>query len=739
MSLNSFTATTRSRSPERAVVTGFHLFLVVVVILRVTSYLMSMSADGTSVWAPWSLSLLASELAVLLTGNVVFCRLMRRRTRSEDVLRRNEAFARATVDALPTQIAILDGNGVILAANRPWRELAERKQGFPEPTIEGVSYIMVCESAAGRHVPDAANFANGLRRVLGGAYEEFTLEYPQNTGEARRWFVGRVTRFPAGDGAARAVVSHDDITALKRAEEELHKAKEQAEFANMTKSAFLANTSHELRTPMTAILGYAEMLLDPEQSPEERRKCVNTIRRNGEHLLAIINDLLDISKIEAQKVTVEKLPCPLPQLISDVIGLTRPWAQKKKLTYDIQFDGEIPAVMETDPLRAKQVLVNLLGNAMKFTQEGGVRLRVWRQISYFRHSIYFEVSDTGIGMSDSQMGKLFQPFTQADVSTTRKFGGTGLGLTISKRLAQLLGGDISVKSTPGQGSVFTFHLDGGEREGIELIQGLSVDQLSLDASPEGNEDIFLQGQVLLAEDGEDNQDLIGAHLRRAGLEVTVASNGKLAVEAVAAQHFDLIFMDMQMPELDGYGATRQLRLNGVATPIVALTANAMAEDRMKCIEAGCTDYLPKPLTRQQLLRMAARFVKPGTRAPAVPGAQGATPFSSGLIRSEIAQEPKLQKLLEKFIERLPGRIATIQSLMQENNLDGLRQAIHQLKGAGGGYGFPQITDRATQAEEQIKSAHRDIEAIKKQVEALVATVRSVEGYDPARERSSDTP
>ena len=308
--------------------------------------------------------------------------------------------------------------------------------------------------------------------MLAGKQDECSIEYAAHSPRERRWFVARVTRFPGNEGHAEAryvprlVISHDNITARKLAEEALQKAKEQAEFANLSKSAFLANTSHELRTPMTAILGYAEMLLDAGQSADDRRSCVQTIRRNGEHLLHIINDLLDISKIEAQKVTVEKLTTPLPQLIADVIGLTRPWAIKKGLAYEVEFAGEIPATIETDPLRAKQVLVNLIANAIKFTEKGSVKLCVRREISYFRQTIYFEVVDTGIGMNEAQIAKLFQPFTQADESTTRRFGGTGLGLTISQRLSRLLGGDITVQSTPGQGSTFTVHIDGGPREGV---------------------------------------------------------------------------------------------------------------------------------------------------------------------------------------------------------------------------------------------------------------------------------
>ncbi|HEX5241917.1 MAG TPA: ATP-binding protein [Tepidisphaeraceae bacterium] len=740
----------RNGAREQTIALCFRLFLASLVVLRLASYfgLLDRGFSAHVSDLPLSLHLgslvlMLLDLAVLVAANYAFHRFMKRRYNTEERLRRNEQFARATVDALPTQIAILDESGVIIAMNRSWRDFAESGQGFPEPTLEGSNYLTTCDAGAGRQIPEAAAFASGIRAVLAGKQSECTIEYPAHTPHERRWYLARVTQFPGGDDFARCVVSHDNISARKLADEELNKAKEQAEFANLSKSAFLANTSHELRTPMTAILGYSEMLLEPQQTAEERRLCVQTIRRNGEHLLAIINDLLDISKIEAQKVTVEKLMCGLPQLIADAVGLTRPWAQKKGLEFEIEFDKEIPARIETDPLRAKQVLVNLLSNAIKFTEAGKVKLRVWREITYFRHSLHFEVSDSGIGMTSQQIGRLFQPFTQADASTTRRFGGTGLGLTISKRLAKLLGGDISVTSTAGEGSVFTFHLDGGPREGIELIYDMTAEQLSLDDGSAPDEELYLRGRVLLAEDGEDNQNLIASHLRRAGLEVEIASNGREAVEAVKAaganeKPFDMVFMDMQMPELDGYSATRLLRQMNITTPIIALTANAMAEDRVKCIDAGCTDYLPKPLTRFQLLRMAARFgrtsdTKTQQTAPSMEkSVHGALSTPSGAIRSELTNEPRLAKLLEKFVERLPERVAVISSSLEERNLNDLRQAVHQLKGAGGGYGFPQITESAGRAEEQIK-AEADLESIRSHVESLIALVRNVEGYDPSKE------
>ncbi len=379
--------------------------------------------------------------------------------------RNEEQFARSTLDALPAHVAILDDHGVILDTNAAWREFAAaspaKGAGTFRPAQVGDNYLAVCDEAGGRGFPEAAACAGGIRAVVRGTIPAFAQEYPVPAGGQQRWFVCRVTRFPDGGGRARVVVAHEDVTQRRSAEEAMQKARDDAERANTAKSNFLANMSHEIRTPMTAILGYAEMLLDPRQTRADREKCVTTVRRNSEHLLAIINDVLDISKIEACRMSVENIPCDLPRLIDDVLALLQPRAAAKGLTLSVDLDGEIPRQIQSDPLRVKQVLLNLIGNAIKFTQSGSIRVTVSRQIQYFSHSITFHVTDTGLGMTDAQIRKLFQPFTQADDSTTRQYGGTGLGLTISKRLAKLLGGDIEVESLPGRGSTFSFTVNGG--------------------------------------------------------------------------------------------------------------------------------------------------------------------------------------------------------------------------------------------------------------------------------------
>ncbi len=687
------------------------------------------------------------DFAVLLAAYVAVNRYFRRRRQAEESLRQSEQFARATVDALPTHLAILNDQGLILKTNHAWRKFWPSNDTSPDDAAEGSNYLAVRDAAAGKGCAEAAAAAAGIRAVIRGQQEEFRVEYeahlPGPSADAlgeRRWFMMRVTRFPS-DGPVRVVVAHEDITPRVLAEEAMGKAKEDAEKANQAKSSFLANMSHEIRTPISAILGYSDMLLEPGQSQSERERCVGTIRRNSEHLLEIINDVLDISKIEACRMSVESIPCDLPQLIADVICLTQPRAIQKKLDFKVELDGAIPRQIMTDPLRLRQVLVNLVANAIKFTENGAVRITVSRQIGYFTHDVRFDVKDTGIGMSEEQLGRLFQPFRQADESTTRRFGGTGLGLTISKRLAKLLGGDISVQSSEAVGSTFSLTINGGARENVEFVHDLGETEARVAEAGRPPEPVTLSGRILLAEDGEDNQELICSYLRSAGASVTLAPNGRACLELARQFPFDLILMDMQMPELDGYGATMQLRSSGYTMPIVALTANAMAEDRARCIASGCTDYLSKPVAREHLLSTVKRHMNriqagganrspaaaPATTAPAPAAPTPASPVPTSTGAPSVKPE-----LVARFIARLPQRVNKIAASLMEQNLQELQQAVHQLKGAGQGYGFSEISELAGRAEQRIKDG-QDLQAIKREVDELVRVIRGIQGYQASCE------
>ncbi len=392
--------------------------------------------------------------------------------------------------------------------------------------------------------------------------------------------------------------------------------KERADAANRAKSEFLANMSHEIRTPMTAILGYADLLRD-RLTDSADHEAIDTIRRNGDHLLAIINDILDLSKIESGRLEVECIPCSPSQLVADVLALVRPRADEKGLTLAVTFDGPIPAIIHSDPFRLRQILINLIGNAIKFTDGGRVVVNVGLAKAQLKDpslttQLHFAVTDTGIGITPDQLERLFEPFTQADASMTRRYGGTGLGLAICKRLCDMLAGELSAESTIGQGSTFRLAIPVANAASHSLLEmpAVSIATLAGPESASATPNIELRCRLLLAEDGPDNRRLLAFILERAGANVTLAENGQIAMElALAAEAdqrpFDLVLMDMQMPVLDGYGATELLRSLGFSRPIIALTAHAMTGDREKCLKAGCSDYATKPIDRPRLLAQIA--------------------------------------------------------------------------------------------------------------------------------------
>ena len=414
-----------------------------------------------------------------------------------------------------------------------------------------------------------------------------------------------------------------------QAEEEIREATRKAEAATRAKSEFLANMSHEIRTPMTAILGFADVLLENPAGPEAV-DAAKTIKLNGEHLLEIINDILDLSKIEAGKLDLERIACSPCQVVAEMASLMRVRFEAKGLSLQVEHVGPIPETILTDPTRLRQILANLVGNAIKFTEVGGVRIATRLVQEPGREpALQLDVIDSGIGMTKRQVGKLFRPFVQADTSTSRKYGGSGLGLAISRRLAGMLGGDVTVTSEPGKGSTFSARVATGSLEGVPMLVGqpteavLEGKKLSRSAK---KRQVKLDSRILLAEDGPDNRRLISFILNKAGAEVVTAENGRIAVEKAMAcfpgrgrrrgdeeKPFDVVLMDMQMPVMDGYEATRQLRAAGYTDPIIALTAHAMRSDRQKCLDAGCDDYLTKPISRENLVAMIAKYASEATK------------------------------------------------------------------------------------------------------------------------------
>lgn len=398
---------------------------------------------------------------------------------------------------------------------------------------------------------------------------------------------------------------------LRQRAEELEVARAQAEAASRTKSEFLANMSHEIRTPMSAILGYAELLLQGDLTEDESGEAGFALRRNSEQLIAIIDDVLDLSKIEIGEISIERHPLDPRQVIDDVVAMYRCNAEDANIVLTTEHSGEVPVSFEADVVRLRQIVSNLVGNAIKFTSQGSVTVHTSaKALDEGLCELSIEVADTGIGIEPDQLDKVFDAFTQGDGSLTRRFGGTGLGLSISAQLALLMGGNVEATSEVGVGSRFTARIRGVAGEPAFACDIESLEPLALrGARPD---DAPLEGvDILLAEDGVDNRRLISLLLRRAGAQVELAENGREAIErfeAALAQGSPphVILMDMQMPEVDGYEAARTLRARGESVSIVALTAHAMQGDRERCLEAGCDEYLTKPIDRRRMVETILR-------------------------------------------------------------------------------------------------------------------------------------
>ncbi len=399
-----------------------------------------------------------------------------------------------------------------------------------------------------------------------------------------------------------------NITAQRELEDTLERARDAALQNAKLKAEFLANMSHEIRTPMNGLLGMVELLKDTGLDAEQE-ELARTMASSAESLLRIINDILDFSKIESGKLTIEKTAFNLEQLTEEMLTLVKLKASEKSIALTVDIQEDVPHTVQGDPTRVRQVLLNLVGNSVKFTEKGGVSLSISRATEFKREALKFEVKDTGIGMTPDQCKNVFTQFVQADTSTTRRFGGTGLGLSISKQLVELMDGQIDVASEAGVGSTFTVY--------IPLPEARASD--AEETEPQDDDSAPVAFDVLLVDDNSVNQTVARRFLEKLGCTVTVAANGQQALEQVQAKCYDIVFMDCQMPVMDGFDATRAIRLlDGSCRDvrIVAMTANAMKGDRERCIEAGMDDYLTKPirvpLLKKALARGTARHVEPQT-------------------------------------------------------------------------------------------------------------------------------
>lgn len=482
---------------------------------------------------------------------------------------------------------------------------------------------------------------------------------------------------------------------------ELEAAWFEAANATHAKSKFLASMSHEIRTPLTSIIGFAETLGDSSNDPEEFMYAAESIKRSGNHLHQIINDVLDISKIEAGQIELEMMEASPTAILAEVTTMMEEKVKKKGLKLRTNYYFPLPRLIITDPTRLRQILLNLLGNAIKFTSQGIVCINAY--YSQNERMMKFEVSDTGIGMTEEGLEHVFEPFSQADKSTTRKFGGTGLGLSISKQIAEKMGGTIVCDSKLGVGSTFTATISIGDIAGPELIyESKEIAELT------ANEQVIHQrhnkysGKVLLAEDTEENQQLISLHLRKSGIDINVVSNGEEAVNAALKQDYDLILMDLQMPVLNGLEAIRMLRNANYEKPIVALTAATSVSDRETCKEAGADNFISKPINFENFYDVLDKYLERKKTHQNSRAFQEKEKFNQSAV-----DDLEFQEILLTFLERMPQMVETINESCRRKDWETVQSISHQLKGLGGSFGYSQITAIAKQIHESSR-AHSEV-------------------------------
>ena len=504
------------------------------------------------------------------------------------------------------------------------------------------------------------------------------------------------------------IVEFDSVVTSRTAE--AMAARDEAVAATQAKSAFLANMSHEIRTPLASIIGFAELLLDARTGISQA-EALGTIMNNGRHLLQIISDILDVSKIEAEGLQLELTDVPLPALLHETEQLLGPRARERGLLFKVETQLPLPALVRSDYVRLKQILINFCSNAIKFTARGSVTLRA-RLLD--GHALELAVIDTGIGLSDEQIGRLFQPFVQADVSTTRRFGGTGLGLFICKELAAMMDGALDVQGRPGQGSTFALRIPiHTQTHGTPLPVAWLRTQAEFDLGAKPPVPLTLSipalaGTVLVAEDGVHNQRLIAALLQCTGATLKIVDNGELAVQEALAGEYDLVLMDMQMPVMDGVAATKMLRSAGYGGPIVALTANVMRADIDTYRRAGCDDVLAKPIDRPRLHEVLSRYLT----------VTGCSPLPARHSHVDAV----VQRLTADFKAELPETWLLLRDALEAQDWPALRTQAHRIKGLAGSLGYPELTALATPIEAQIDSHQHAL--AERSAEALLQALRT---------------
>ena len=656
------------------------------------------------------------------------------RRQVQNVLRENEQRLKIVLDSILTGIVISDAQTHEIVDMNP---MAEEILGWSQQDLLGKACILfTCLDPQLGNIP--VNTHDPIDRV------ESTLI----KADGSRVSVLRSSRPITLKGHPYSINSFADITELKIAKEKaeqinlkLREATErankmaaQAAMANEAKSHFLANMSHEIRTPMNGVMGMLDLALDEELN-DTTREYLMVSKSSAKALLNIINDILDVSKIEAGKMSLEIISCDLNQLLMDIDALMRSQTKDRDLDFGIVFKSPIPRHINTDPTRLRQCLTNLIGNAIKFTEQGHVKVWVSTELEKNQPLLRFDVEDTGIGIASDRLGSIFESFTQADGSTTRRYGGTGLGLTITRQLVELLGGKVTVESTQGQGSTFTMKIGLHRISPHEpMMDSLIRTEPGSWASPD--ETIAFQGHILVAEDDEVNQCTIQTLLTKLGLDVTIAKDGLEAERVGSEQLFDLIFMDMHMPGQNGLEATQRLRQKGVSCPIVALSASVLSEDIQASLAAGCDGHLGKPIERQKLKDTLYQYlVEPTAHTSGPPRAMNDSEnkppsvSSEQIINSEelfdrVDDDIVILDIFAAFMEDNAQRLADLEEAITTLQWDTLHELAHTIKGSAATLAAHPLSHAALELEEAIKQ--KDSESLSQHFDRMKQEFRRLQ-------------
>jgi PAS domain S-box-containing protein len=604
--------------------------------------------------------------------------------RLDQRLRDQQFYTRSLIESNIDALMTTDPSGIITDVNKQMEALT----GCTRDELIGAPFKS--------HFTDPERAEAGIKLVLSEKkVTDYELTACARDGKQTVVSYNATTFYDRGRTLQGVFAAARDVTERKRVEAELQQAKAMAETASQTKSDFLASMSHEIRTPMNAIIGIADLLAKTPLSPEQNN-YVQIFRRAGDNLLNLINDILDLSKVEASQLELERTGFSLNDLLEKVKEMVAIRAHEKRLALVCEIAPNVPDDLVGDPTRLRQVLLNLLGNAIKFTESGEVALRVTPDAdTSVPRALRFTISDTGIGIPDEKLGAVFERFTQADSSTTRRYGGSGLGLTISKRLVELMGGTIRVESGVGKGSIFSFAVP------LEIWTGATRRvAATVGAGPR----LPLPAlHILLVEDSTDNRTITMAYLQETPYRIEFAENGAVAYEKFTTGRYDLVLMDRQMPVMDGLTATRAIREWELAnhrarTPIIALTASALKGDREKFEAAGCTAYLTKPIKQEVLLRAINEHSE---------GAHPSSKENSGEDTIVVRANPEFADLIPAFLQNRGQDVIAMRGALDRGDFSTVASLGHGMKGAGATFGFQAISDIGASLEHAAESADND--------------------------------